>query len=350
MLLAVAATALASRPKIHLGHWEIIALVAASGFLALTLLSALWSPSTTWPLRESERTLVYVSGLLSMLLVIRRSGYRMLVIGVWAGTMAVGCYGLATRLFPGWHSTFDSFGGYRLSEPIGYWNGLGVLAAMGVLLSLGMAARSDIVAVRAIAALAVPILMTGLYFTYSRGAWIALALGLMIMFALDEWRLRLLTSTLISVAWAAAAVYLASRSVGLTHVQASQSSASHDGRHLAVELAALGLGASLSALLLVYAERHFSVDPKVRNIYAVALALALIATLALALVRYGDPVTLARQGYHSLNASQPQSVNLNRRLFNLSSPNRVDHWRVAWTEYGHTRGLGRVLVRTRRTG
>jgi tetratricopeptide (TPR) repeat protein len=50
-------------------------------------------------------------------------------------------------------------------------------------------------------------------------------------------------------------------------------------------------------------------------------------------VHYGGPVGIAQRGYHSLNATTATSTNLNERLFNLSSPGRVDHWRVAWKEY-----------------
>jgi len=277
--------------------------------------------------------LVYLSGLLATLLVVRRSGYRMFLSGVWAGIAAVCCYSLATRLFPGWQSTFDSFGGYRLSEPIGYWNGLGILAAMGLLLALGIAARAKATVMRLVASSSVPVLATAVYFTYSRGAWIALAIGLVTALVLDANRLQLTTSTLILCAWAATAVALASRSAGLTHVQASRSSAVHDGRRLAVELAALGIAAGLSAVLLSYGARHISIDQKVRMIYAVALVLALVATITTVFVRYGDPATLARKGYHSLNATPPGGTDLNNRLFSISSAQRIDHWRVAWKEY-----------------
>lgn len=146
MLIALAALALALRTRIHIGRWEMTALAAAAGLLAWMASSTFWTSSATWPLRESERMLVYFAGLLALVLVVRRATYRVLLTGLWVGIVGVCCYGLATRLFPGWQSSFDSFGGYRLSEPIGYWNGLGLLAAIGALLALGMAARGDRVA------------------------------------------------------------------------------------------------------------------------------------------------------------------------------------------------------------
>jgi tetratricopeptide (TPR) repeat protein len=340
MLLAVAAIALSARTRIHLSRWEVAALIAVAGLLAWTVLSTLWASSAAWPIRESERTLVYVGGLLAMLLVVRRSCYRMLLSGVWVGIAAVSGYGLATRLFPGWQSTFDSFGGYRLSEPIGYWNGLGIIAAMGVLLALGIAARARATVMRMVAASSVPVLATAVYFTYSRGAWIALAIGLVTALGLDARRLQLVTSILLTGAFGGAAVALASRSAGLTQVQASRSNAVHDGRQLAVELLALGVAAGLSAVLLYYGERRISSDQQVRMIYAIALVLALVATITTVFVRYGDPATLARKGYHSLNATPPGGTDLNKRLFSISSAHRIDHWRVAWKEYRALPWLG----------
>ena len=341
MLLAVAAIALSARRRIHLSRWEVTTVVAAAGLLVWTLLSTLWAPSATWPVRESERMLVYVGGLLALLLAIRRASHRMLLGGVWAGIVIVSCYGLATRLFPGWQSTFDSFGGYRLSEPLGYWNGLGILAAIGALLALGIAARAQASSMRVAAASSVPALATALYFTYSRGAWIAVAIGFLMALALDARRLQLVTSALITGSWAVVAVGLASRSAGLTHVQASRSSAVHDGRRLAIELVLLGVAGGLSALLFAYGERHVTIGRKGRVIYAATLVLLVVATIATAFGRYGDPATLARKGYDSLNATPPASgTDLNKRLFSLSSPQRIDHWRVAWKEYRQHPWLG----------
>ena len=65
---------------------------------------------------------------------------------------------------------FDPVAAYRLEEPLTYWNALGVFAAMGALLALGFAARSQSVVARALPAATLPILFSTLYFTFSRGA------------------------------------------------------------------------------------------------------------------------------------------------------------------------------------
>ncbi len=110
----------------------------ASGPLA----SSAWgSPSEAVP--EVERTLVYLSAALALGLALRRGATAGVLIGLWAGISVVCLYALATRLFPEQLAVFDQIAGYRLSEPVGYWNALGLLAAFGLLLAFGLVARAD---------------------------------------------------------------------------------------------------------------------------------------------------------------------------------------------------------------
>ena len=97
--------------------------------------------------------------------------------GVVAGAVLVSLYALGTRLFPG-HvgGAYDPSSGYQLAEPIGYWNALGLLTALAILLALGFAAHGHI-ATRALAAVALVVLLPTLYFSFSRGALVALAGG-----------------------------------------------------------------------------------------------------------------------------------------------------------------------------
>src|SRR5207253_9971597 len=117
-------------------------------------------------------------------------------------------YALAPRLFPS-PVPSGAIEAYRLSEPVGYWNGLGLLVAMGALLALGFAVRGQ-AAVRFAAATALPVLLATVYFTFSRGAWGAFVVGLLAAFAVDPRRLQLAGSLLILAPASAATVLLAS--------------------------------------------------------------------------------------------------------------------------------------------
>src|SRR5207302_6395433 len=108
-----------------------------------------------------------------------------------------------------------------LLRPNGYWNSLGIFAAMGILLAFAFAARGRHLLTRLLAAASLVVLAPTLYFTYSRGAWIALALGLLTAIALDTRRLQLITTGLVVAPAPAVGVLLSSRLRGLTHTDSS---------------------------------------------------------------------------------------------------------------------------------
>jgi hypothetical protein len=119
---------------------------------------------------EGQRAAVYVAGLAALLLVGRRSSYGALLVGVWAAILSACTYALLTRLFPERLGLIDPIAGYRLSEPIGYWNALGVFAAMGAILALGftgLRGREPRSGPRRGLLL---VLIPTIYFTFSRGA------------------------------------------------------------------------------------------------------------------------------------------------------------------------------------
>ena len=180
--------------RARLGRLDLAFLGLLLAFGCWTLLSATWSPSTTSAVFEAQRILAYLGVVLLALLVVEKRTAPLLLGGCLAGVTLVAGYALLTRLLPGRLATFDTIAGYRLSDPIGYWNGLGIYAAMGVLLAVGFLARAERTAARAAAAALPVVLVTTLYFTFSRGSWIALAAGFAVAVAFDPARLRLLVA------------------------------------------------------------------------------------------------------------------------------------------------------------
>ena len=256
VLLWVAALVVALGTDVRLGGLELTALLGFTGVLAWTLLSNIWTLSPTRTVLEGERTLVYVSGLAALLLVGRRTHYRALLIGVWAATGIVCTYSLLTRLFPDRLGVIDPIAGYRLSEPIGYWNGLGVFAAMGTLLALGFAARARATAFRAVAAASLLFLVPTIYFTFSRGAWIALGIGLMATIALDPRRLQFLATVFALLPATGLALILAYRSPALSRVHPSPHEAAAAGHRLAVWVIALAVVNALAIIIFAALEQR----------------------------------------------------------------------------------------------
>ena len=177
---------------------------------AWTWLSLLWSDDVDQTVLEGQRTLLYVAVAAALVLVVRRVDVEPLLGGTLIGIFLPAGYGLLTRLFPDRIGVFDPIAGYRLQEPVGYWNALGLFAAMGAALALGFAARGSLL-VRALAGAALPILLATTYFTFSRGAWLALGVGLVVAVAIDPRRLHLLAVALVLAPASGLAVWLASR-------------------------------------------------------------------------------------------------------------------------------------------
>lgn len=337
--VSILALLLSSRVSVSVAEASFVGLLAA--FLVWILLSLLWSVSATEPVAEAQRTAVYVAAALAASIVLRRRVYRHPLFAVWAATSVVCAYSLSTRLFPGRLGIFDSIAGGRLSEPIGYWNGLGIFAGLGALLALGIVARGSNVVVRALAGVSLVILVPTLYFTFSRGAWIALCAGLVTIVALDPRRLQLVASLLVVIPWPALGVLTASRAEALTRVRAAVPAASADGRHVANVLVMLALACAVATISFAVLERRARPGPRIRAAFSALLVVVLVGALAATFVRFGSPSTLVRRGYDAFTA--PPAVidsNLNERLISLSAGQRIPHWQVAWDDYLSHRWLG----------
>ena len=333
-LCAVAAVLLAVNGFPRLRPLEAVVLAAIVGLSAWTFASSIWSISVGRSILEGERSLIYLSGVLVAILLSRREGGRAVVIGTWLGIVAVCTYALLTRLFPMQFGVFDPLAGNRLSSPVGYWNGLALLAAIGILLAWGLAARGA-VAVRMAAGASTVVLVLTLYFTFGRGAWVALFAGVLATIIVDRNRVQLVATGIVIAVWPAIAVYYASRAGALVRVDVTLESAQKDGHAVAVIALVLMTLAALAMLALdtLEARRRLTLGRRLRWVVAVVLISALAASLAVALARYGTPATIARDAWHSFTASPgPTDPSLNNRLFHLTGNGRAEEWRVAARE------------------
>src|SRR5205823_4125492 len=113
-----------------LSRLEWSALAAILAFTVWTASSTVWSTNVTQSVLEAERTLVYVCVLLALFVIGGRRNVSLLLGGALGGITLVATYALATRFFPE-RFGFESLAGSRLAKPLGYWNALGLFAAMG---------------------------------------------------------------------------------------------------------------------------------------------------------------------------------------------------------------------------
>jgi O-Antigen ligase len=330
--------ALGSAPRIR--GADLAVLLAIAALTVLAWCSTLWG-SDTRALLDAQRTLLYAAVVVAALLVIRRAAVPQLLGGVLAGIFVVAGYSLLERLAPDRFGEFDPVAGYRLAGTIGYWNGLGIFAAIEILLALGFAARGRSLAVRGLAAASLVVLAPTLYFTFSRGASIALAIGILTAIALDPRRLQLIAAGLVLAPAPAVGVLIASRSDALTHRGSPLPAAVHEGQRLALMLALLAAASAVVAIGLGLAEPRIVPRRGHRLAFAGVVTAFAVGAVALTFVRFGGPVAIAHRAYDGFTAPPAATgENLNKRLFSFSGNGRADLWHAAWRDYVHHPWLG----------
>ena len=303
-LLWLAAIALALGVSVEIGARELVFLGALVALTAWVALSLLWTSSVPGTVLETERMLVYLAAGLAGVLLLRRASVSALLLATWGAIAVVSTYGLATRLFPDQLGVYDPVAGSRLSDPVGYWNAFGILAAMGTLLALGLAARSGPV-VRSAAAASTVLMLLTLYFTYSRGGWIAFFVGLAAAVALDRRRLQLVTTGFVLAPWPVLAIWAASTSPALTHQGSALEAATSDGHGLAVIAILLAVAAALAILALDWLQAAVSVPYMLQRFYAGTLLFILAASLIVVFGRYGAPPTLVNKARDAFSSAIP---------------------------------------------
>jgi hypothetical protein len=154
--------------------WSALLSVAAGGlalFAAWTLLSGTWSDAPARALIEFDRALTYLLVVVLAGCLAARAGDldRVLRWTLLAFT-AVCAAAVLTRLLPEQLPTRPGPVNERLSFPLTYWNALGLLAALGLVLGLHLtASERRPAAVRVAAAATLPVIAVTLYLTFSRG-------------------------------------------------------------------------------------------------------------------------------------------------------------------------------------
>lgn len=178
-LSALAVAALLARARIALTRleWGVIALLIA--FAAWIAISGSWSGRSSVAILHAERSMVYAVGILTVLLVIERASVPYLLGGMVGGITSVSAYGLIQYVVD--RPPLDPFEGALLFQPFGYANALGIFAAIGILLSAGLAVWARRRVARAVALLPLGVLLPTLYLTSSDGAWLALAAGVPVL-------------------------------------------------------------------------------------------------------------------------------------------------------------------------
>jgi O-antigen ligase len=320
-----------------------VASVALASYALLTLLSASWSHAPGRALVEFDLALVY---LLAMVLfgsvAHSRERLQWMLRLLAAGIIVICGCGLFTRVLPRVWPTTAELADNRLSFPVTYWNALGLLAVVGILLCVHFSSDSrESHFSRVGAAAAVPILATTLFFTFSRGAIASGAVALTTYVLLA--RPRAFVCALLSAGTATAVATKFAFDAGLLATPTPTTAAAVvQGRHVAIAVVACVIGSGvLRATLLPLDTRLERLArparvraPIVRAAWVALAAVALIAVIALR-------GTIVHQYHRFLSSTAPGSAaDLRQRLTDPGNNGRIDMWRVAWQQSGSAPVLG----------
>lgn len=313
-------------------------LVLAAGALALlavwSLVSTAWSDSVARGLIEFDRALGYLGLLVLFGSLPRTSGtLEWAVRALFGAFLVVGAVALLSRVLPEFLPIDQNIVAERLSYPLTYWNGLGLLLGLGAILSLHLtASEREPVAIRVIAAAAAPVFATALYFTLSRGAIAATVVGLVgyLVLARPRGALAGILAVLPSCGLALVAAYDADL---LVSTDPTSPAAIAQGEDAAVIIAVSVVLAAVIRLAGVPLDRRLGrarVGPTARRSAAlgsVAIAVAAVAIAWLAL-DLGDRLDRQYDGFVS-GTTIRSSGDERLRLTDPGNNGRLDNWRVA---------------------
>jgi hypothetical protein len=331
---AVGAAAVACRrpwPRTRAG-W--LAIAGLAGLTAWTAASVTWAPLRDVAQADAQRLLMYLGVLVAGIAVFRSRSVAAAVEPALAlGAVVVVAEGLSERLLPGVFTlTRSEAVAGRLFQPVTYWNAMGLLAAMGVVLCVALAGDRDRpTRMRACAGAAVPVLALGGYLTLSRGAVLAAVVGLALLAALRPAATQLRALGLLVVA---AAPAVAAGAV-LDAVRTLEGSGATRERQGLIMLAVLAVSAAgAAAAVLREARRGASATPtrgarRATRAAVAVVAVAVVATFGVLVSQQHDTIV------------DPQQAATSSRLADADS-NRGDFWRVARHSFSSEplRGVG----------
>lgn len=330
----------AAHPLAGLTRWGVLAAGAFTLLATWTLISATWSHAPGRALVEFDRALLYLAAFVLMAcLPHSRANARWLVRLTTLALATAVLAGLLGRLAPGlgWQAALESQG--RLAWPLGYWNALGLAAALAGVgcLHLGSDLREPR-PVRVMAAALVPALGVAVYLTLSRGSIAAASIGVVVLLGLARSRgtAAMLLAVIPGAAYALWQV-LDAPSL-LEAIPATTPAARDEAAAVLRAVVVAGVAAALLRIMGLWLDARLARlslwKPWSARRTAVVLATVAGLLVAAALVADADSIVAERWQEFS-RVKQIDAGNQSGRLSSVSANGRIEHWQVAlgaWRE------------------
>lgn len=336
LLVMAARVLLAGDPAAGLSPGLLVAAGALALFALWTLLSGGWSDARARALVEFDRALLYFVVLVLFGSLGAGVGrLRWMIRGVALAAVIVCAISLMTRLLPAvWPIDYESLTS-RLNYPVTYWNALGLLAAIGLVLCFGMTSNErESRVVRVLSCSAMPLLASTLLLTLSRGAILAAIIGL-VVFAVAGHSRALLSGLLASGPTTAIAVTFTYRADLLVSVDPLTRAARDQGETVAIAVVLCVIAAAVLRLLALRLDAVMTAVQLTGEARRRLLAAGLVA-VAIGLVATAIAVDLPRQYDRFANEPNVTSADPRARLSDPSANGRIQHWRVSFGQFERT--------------
>jgi hypothetical protein len=321
------------------GAWSRPALISAAllwAFALWSFASMTWAPSLEDAFAEGNRALIYLG--VFLVAAFGTPLVRHASAGLATGIVGVAVIALISRLYPdvvdpGPLSETIVAAVARLSYPVGYWNGLAMLVALGVPLLLGLAVGSDRSLVRAVAVAPIPALVAVVYLASSRGGFLVATVGALVFLVLTERRWSALIALLTAAAGSAGAIAALTARPVLVDAPLDPAAADAAGpAALAIVASCLLAGAVHAAIRAIPVRRP--PPPALGWGLVVAVVVAAFAVLL---------STQPLERFEDFRRAEPGSPGtVQDHLLNVSSTGRWQQWGAAVDQFGSApvRGVG----------
>ncbi len=311
--------------------WVLVGLLAV--LVLVKGLSMFWTISDTETVQELIRSSMYLAiFVLALASITTMRQIPPLVDGAVLTAAAVAGYGLLQKINPVQYppTTPD---GVRIGSTLEYANTLAVVVGIGLVLGLGRMTQLSNPLVRGLYAVILVSLGVALYFTFSRGGFLALGVGVVFFFIFSDRRLQAFANLLLAFAPLAWLVYRAQGNEALFLETASDSQLLQAGRTLEVDLLVALAAAFLLQALYAVAVSRYELLPAARRILGTAalVSVLLVAGAGISAV-VGERLFSGDLG-ESVTGRVEAGGGPNARLASLSSNSRSDYWQVAWQEW-----------------
>ncbi len=308
--LAVAgAILLVPRPARVCGAAPLVGLIALA---VVTALSLTWAANPSDAYLEANRTFAYLAVFAAAVALAHALPDRWgAVLGaITLSAVAISAYAVLTKIAPGALNPDETFA--RLREPFGYWNSVGLAAALGVpgVLWLGTR-RTGHQTLNALAYPALGLLVLTILLAYSRGALLAAVVGAGFWLAtVGARRLRASALLLVGVAGGLATAAWAFSQSALSEDRVALDLREQAGLQLGLLVLAMIILLALVGLAVGFGAQVRAPNPRTRRRIGVALlaGLALVPIGVVARMALSDAGLSATISYHYKSLTDPNAA------------------------------------------